>query len=49
MRRLGKDVDVQVYEGAGHAFANPSGTTYQHGAAEDSWRRTTAFLARHLK
>jgi carboxymethylenebutenolidase len=49
MTRLGKNVDVQVYEGAGHGFANPSGTTYQREAAEDSWRRTTAFLARYLR
>jgi carboxymethylenebutenolidase len=49
MRRLGKSVDVHVYEGAQHAFANPSGTSYQAEAAEDSWRRTTAFLARHLQ
>ncbi len=49
MRRLGKDVDVRVYEGAAHAFANPSGTTYQAEAAEDSWRRTTAFLREHLQ
>jgi carboxymethylenebutenolidase len=49
MRRLGKDADVHVYEGAGHAFANPSGTTYQADAAEDSWRRTTAFLRNRLQ
>lgn len=49
LRRLGKDADVQVYEGAGHAFANPSGTTYQAEAAEDSWRRTTAFLRDRLQ
>jgi carboxymethylenebutenolidase len=49
MRRLGKDVDVHVYEGAQHAFANPSGTSYQAAAAEDSWRRTMAFLQTHLK
>jgi carboxymethylenebutenolidase len=24
LRELGKDVAIQVYEGAGHAFANPS-------------------------
>lgn len=49
MKRLGKDVDVHVYEGAQHAFANPSGTSYQAAAAEDGWRRTTAFLKSHLQ
>jgi carboxymethylenebutenolidase len=49
MARLGKNADVQVYDGAAHAFANPSGTSYEPKAAEDAWRRTTAFLARYLK
>ncbi len=49
LRELGKDVTVQVYEGAGHAFANPSGQSYQPQAAGDAWRRTVAFFARHLR
>lgn len=49
MRRLGRDLDIKVYEGAGHAFANPSGTTYEAEAAEDAWARTTDFLRRHLQ
>lgn len=49
MRRLGKDVDIHIYEGADHAFANPSGTAYEAAAAEDAWRLTTAFLREHLK
>lgn len=48
MKRLGKDVQVHVYEDAAHAFANPSGTTYQQEAAEDSWRRTLDFLRQNL-
>ncbi len=46
---LGKDVTIHVYEGAGHAFANPSGTRYQADAAKDAWDKTMAFLALHLK
>jgi carboxymethylenebutenolidase len=45
---LGKDVTIQIYEGADHAFANPSGTRYNEPAAEDAWRRTLAFLGEHL-
>ncbi|MDT0633107.1 dienelactone hydrolase family protein [Rubrivirga sp. S365] len=41
--------EVEVYPGAGHAFANPSGENYVPAAAEDAWRRTTAFLADNLK
>lgn len=51
MRKAGKSVDVKIYEGAGHAFANvdnPWGG-YREAAARDAWARTTAFLAAHLK
>jgi len=49
LKELGKSVEVHVYEGAGHAFANPSGTRYRPEAAADAWATTLAFLARHLK
>jgi carboxymethylenebutenolidase len=51
MKKAGKTIDVKVYPGAGHAFANvdnPWGG-YRKDAAEDAWARTKAFLARHLK
>ena len=40
---------IEVYPGADHAFANPSGERYQPAAAADAWTRTTAFLAEHLR
>jgi carboxymethylenebutenolidase len=46
---LGKDVEVNIYEGAGHAFANPSGEAYVESAAEMAWSRTLAFFERHLR
>lgn len=46
---LGKDATIVVYDGADHAFANPSGTRYNAEAAEDAWTKTTEFFARHLK
>jgi carboxymethylenebutenolidase len=46
---LGKANEIYIYEGADHAFANPSGTRYNPEAAEDAWQRTIAFLDRHLK
>jgi carboxymethylenebutenolidase len=49
LKQLGKNVEVHVYDGAGHAFANPSGTNYRPAAAEDAWRRTVAFFQKHLK
>jgi carboxymethylenebutenolidase len=49
LKALGKDADIRIYDGAGHAFANPSGTRYQPEAAKDAWERTLAFLAKNLK
>ncbi len=49
LNAAGKSVEVVVYPDAGHAFANPTGDNYQAAPAEDSWQKTTAFLARHLK
>ncbi|MEM1269917.1 MAG: dienelactone hydrolase family protein [Bacteroidota bacterium] len=46
---LGKNVEIHVYDGADHAFANPTGQNYQEAAAEDSWEKTTAFFAEHLR
>jgi carboxymethylenebutenolidase len=51
MKKAGKSVDVKIYPGAGHAFANvdnPWGG-YRPEAAKDAWARTTKFLAAHLK
>jgi carboxymethylenebutenolidase len=49
MQRLGKPVDVKIFEGAEHGFANASGTAYQAAAAEAAWQRTLAFLKRNLQ
>ncbi len=49
LKELGKSVEVVVYDGAAHAFANPSGQAYNQQAADDAWRRTTAFFAQHLR
>lgn len=40
---------IHIYDGAGHAFANPSGTRYVEDAAKDAWQKTTAFFEKHLK
>ena len=49
MSEAGVDGEVISYEGAEHAFANPSGQRYDAAAAEDAWGRTTAFLSENLK
>ena len=49
LEELGKEAEVHVYEGAGHAFANPSGTRYEPEAARAAWEETVEFLDRHLR
>jgi carboxymethylenebutenolidase len=48
MQRLRKDLDLHIYPGVGHAFANPTGNNYDAEAAEDAWQKTVDFLAQHL-
>ena len=43
----GKSLAYHEYD-AGHAFANPSGESYEPAAAEQAWTRTTDFLRTHL-
>jgi carboxymethylenebutenolidase len=49
LAEVGADAAIYVYDGAGHAFANPSGRNYEAAAAELSWQRTVAFLNEALK
>jgi carboxymethylenebutenolidase len=48
LHQLGKEAEITVYDGVGHAFANPSGTNYRKAEAEDAWQKTLTFLDRHL-
>jgi len=38
---------IHIYEGVGHAFANPSGGNYAPEEAADAWKKTLAFLNRY--
>jgi carboxymethylenebutenolidase len=49
LKSVGNTPEIHIYDGADHAFANPSGTRYNAAAAADAWNKTTAFLARYLK
>jgi len=46
---LGIENEIYVYEGVGHAFANPSNPDYAPEATIAAWERTLDFLNRHLK
>ena len=47
--QLGKNAEVLIIPGVGHAFANPSGGTYNERAANEAWTKTLAFLEHNLK
>lgn len=49
LQDLGKTAEVHVYEGAEHAFANPSGQRYDAAAADKAWKETLDFLSLHLR
>lgn len=51
MKAAGKNIDVKIYAGAGHAFANVNNPWkgYKEDAAKDAWTRTVAFFAKNLK
>jgi carboxymethylenebutenolidase len=46
--RSGQEVQVDVYEGAGHAFFADYRPTYRPGPAAKLWSRVVPFLERHL-
>jgi len=46
---IGVENEVHVYDGAEHAFANPSGESFRPNATRDAWDRTLGFLDSTLK
>jgi len=46
---LGIPNDIYVYEGVGHAFANPSGSNYAEKQTLDAWEKTVNFLNMNLR
>ena len=50
MKKLGKKVEIKIYDDAGHAFENPNNKEgYRAADAADAWQRITSFLAENLK
>jgi carboxymethylenebutenolidase len=41
--------DIYIYEGVGHAFANPSGQNFSPNETADAWSKTLNFLETNLK
>jgi len=46
---LGIENEIYIYEGVGHAFANPSNPGHDPEKTEDAWMKTINFLNQHLK
>jgi carboxymethylenebutenolidase len=50
LKKYGKEGEVKVYEGVGHAFFNDTRPeAYDKSAAEDAWKRVTGFFKEKLK
>jgi carboxymethylenebutenolidase len=49
LKRAGVEYKIYMYEGAGHAFMNDTGTRYHKESADLAWTRTVAFLKEKLK
>ena len=48
--KMGKKIDIKIYDNAGHAFENPNNKTgYRADDAADAWKRTLDFLSANLK
>lgn len=48
MAQHGKDFQMKVYDGAGHAFFNTGRDSFRSDAAADGWGRIEAFYRQHL-
>ena len=40
--------EIEIYNGVGYAFANPSGANYAPKETEDAWHKTLSFLKINL-
>ena len=49
LNEVGIENEIHIYEGVGHAFANPSGMNYAPEQTKDAWEKTLEFLDRELK
>jgi len=49
LKEASKDYKIFMYEGAGHAFFNDTGSRYHEEAAKLAWERTIAFFKQKLK
>jgi carboxymethylenebutenolidase len=48
LKAAGTTYEVKVYEGAGHAFFNDTGGSYNEAAARDAWTATLVWFRKYL-
>lgn len=49
LKQNGKTFEKLIYDGAGHAFHNDTGASYNANAAKDAWAKTLAWFEKYLK
>jgi carboxymethylenebutenolidase len=49
MKANNKTFEKLIYDGAGHAFHNDTGGSYNANAAKDAWAKTLAWLDKYVK
>lgn len=49
LQNLSVKNNIHIYQGVGHAFANPSGQNYAPEQTKDAWSKTLKFLEENLK
>lgn len=49
LNEINVENEIYIYDGVGHAFANPSGVSYAPEQTKDAWENTVAFFDKHLK
>jgi carboxymethylenebutenolidase len=48
MQQAGKTFDKMIYPGAGHAFFNDTGASFNLAAAQDAWSKTLAWFGKYV-
>ncbi|HVB12385.1 MAG TPA: dienelactone hydrolase family protein [Nitrososphaerales archaeon] len=48
LKKLKKNVQFEIYAGAGHAFCNESNSNYNKEAATDAWEKTIKFFGTYI-
>jgi carboxymethylenebutenolidase len=48
LKRLNKNYEFHMYEGAGHGFFAVDRSSYHQESATDGWQKVVSFFGKHL-